>query len=164
MFLKLSPEYLSICYILSLFCIFYAFYNTFKRQTISLILSPKLINTHMHYPLNWSVILDTSLQEQLTRLSIQTSLNLRIYYLIFYHLFIYVFIKQLKTYLKGPLVVSTRMLVDDREGNRNLPIYYGNLDCRGRDRSIKTQVEWLADAVIEGPRQETKANDVNLKV
>lgn len=56
------------------------------------------------------------------------------------------------------------MSVEDMEGNKNLPIYYGNLVCGGRDRSIKTQVEWLVDAVIEGPRQKTKADDVNLKV
>lgn len=49
LFLKLSGEYLSIYYILSLFCIFYTFYDTFKRQTISLILGSKLINTHMSY-------------------------------------------------------------------------------------------------------------------
>lgn len=46
LFLKLSGEYMSICYIISLFYIFYAFYNILERQTISLILGPKLINTH----------------------------------------------------------------------------------------------------------------------
>ena len=30
---------------------------------------------------------------------------------------------------------------EDTEGNKNLPIYYGNMDSGGRDRSVKTAVE-----------------------
>ena len=59
LFLKMSGEDINMCYIISFFCIFYAFYNKFKEQMISLILGPRFINTHTLYSLNRPVILDS---------------------------------------------------------------------------------------------------------
>lgn len=57
------------------------------------------------------------------------------------------------------------MSVEDTEGNKNLPIYYGNVYCRGKDVSLQTEVAWLVvDVMIEGPRQKAKPDDVKLKV